>query len=421
MNRSRLDPLGVPADGQEIDDSAATTARREPRALDRWILSRLRDRLKGSPVALELWDAPRNPPDDDRVHVRIRDPKALYQLLVNPELHFGDLYSAGRLEVNGDLLTLLRAAYAYVQSLSPFTQMLLNGKRRATPDLSASKRNIHHHYDIGNEFYRLWLDQDALQYTCAYYPHDAMTIEQAQAAKMHLVCRKLKLQPGETVVEAGGGWGGFALFMAENYGVNVRSFNISREQIAHAREWAKQRGLDGKVEFVEDDFRNISGEYDAFVSIGMLEHVGAGNYKDMGRLMSRSIKRDGRGLVHSIGRDRPAPINAWIDKRIFPGAYPPTLREMLDLFEPADLSVLDVENLRLHYARTCAAWLERYEENVDKVRELFDESFVRAWRLYLTGSIAAFEVGTLQLFQVLFARTGRNTLRWSRADIYKGE
>ncbi len=421
MTRSRLEPLGVPAGGQDYDDSEGPAQRGAPSALDRWVHARLADRLAGSPVAVDLWDAPRNPPADDRVHVRIRDRRALYQLLVNAELHFGDLYSAGRLEVNGDLLAVLRAAYGYTQQLSPFRQMLLNGRRRAAPDLSDAKRNIHHHYDIGNEFYRLWLDRDALQYTCAYYPHPTMTIEQAQQAKMHLVCRKLKLQPGETVVEAGGGWGGFALFMAENYGVNVRSFNISREQVAHARGWAKDRGLDSQVEFVEDDYRNMTGEYDAFVSIGMLEHVGVGNYRDLGRLISRSIKRDGRGLVHTIGRDRPAPLNAWIDKRIFPGAYPPTLRQMMEMFEPVDLSVLDVENLRLHYARTCAAWLERYEENVDQISALFDDAFVRAWRLYLAGSIAAFEVGTLQLFQVLFARTGRNTLRWSRADIYQGE
>ncbi len=421
MTRSRLEPLGVPAGGQDYDDSEGPAQRAGPSALDRWVHARLADRLAGSPVAVDLWDAARNPPADDRVHVRIRDRRALYQLLVNAELHFGDLYSAGRLEVNGDLLAVLRASYDYTQQLSPFRRMLLNGRRRAAPDLSDSKRNIHHHYDIGNEFYHLWLDREALQYTCAYYPHPTMTIEQAQQAKMHLVCRKLKLQPGETVVEAGGGWGGFALFMAQNYGVKVRSFNISREQVAHARGWAANRGLDTLVEFVEDDYRNMTGEYDAFVSIGMLEHVGVGNYRDLGRLISRSIKRDGRGLVHTIGRDRPAPLNAWIDKRIFPGAYPPTLRQMMDMFEPVDLSVLDVENLRMHYARTCAAWLERYEESVDQVSAMFDEAFVRAWRLYLAGSIAAFEVGTLQLFQVLFARTGRNTLRWSRADIYQGE
>jgi cyclopropane-fatty-acyl-phospholipid synthase len=206
--------------------------------------------------------------------------------------------------------------------------------------------------------------------------------------------------------------------MAKNYGVRVRSFNISKEQIAHSREWAERENLQHLVEFVEDDFRNMTGTYDAFVSIGMLEHVGAGNYPKMGELISRVLASDGRGLVHSIGRDRPEPLNPWINKRIFPGAYPPTLREMMDLFEGTRLSVLDVENIRLHYAETLRAWLERYEENVDAVRTMFDEPFVRAWRLYLAGSMIAFVRGKLQLFQVVFARSGMNKIPWTREHVY---
>jgi cyclopropane-fatty-acyl-phospholipid synthase len=245
-----------------------------------------------------------------------------------------------------------------------------------------------------------------------------MTIEQAQQAKMHHVCRKLRLKPGERVVEAGSGWGGFALFMAENYGVHVRTFNISREQVAFARDWSKRRGLDSLVEFVEDDYRNASGTYDAFVSIGMLEHVGVGNYRGLGQLMSKLLKPTGRGLVHSIGRDKPAMLNAWIDKRIFPGAYPPTLREMMDMFEPNQLSVLDVENIRLHYARTLTHWLELFDANAEKVRKMFDEKFERMWRLYLAGSIAGFTTGTLQLFQVVFATKENNNVPLTRDHLY---
>jgi cyclopropane-fatty-acyl-phospholipid synthase len=239
---------------------------------------------------------------------------------------------------------------------------------------------------------------------------------------MHHVCRKLRLTAGERVIEAGGGWGGFALFMAKNYGAQVRSFNISKEQILYAREWAAREGLAGSVEFIEDDYRNAAstgtGAYDAFASIGMLEHVGPGNYPALGKLISKLLKHEGRGLIHSIGRDRADRLNPWIDKRIFPGAYPPTLKQMMDIFEPNDLSVLDVENIRLHYAKTLQAWLDRYEQNVGAVRSMFDETFVRAWRLYLAGSITAFVRGKLQLFQVLFARSKVNNVPWTREHVY---
>jgi cyclopropane-fatty-acyl-phospholipid synthase len=416
MNRSRLEPLGVPESDYEFGDSEA--ARHEPSALDRWLVKQITTKLGPSPVRIMLWDEADVPPREGGVHLRVLDRKALWQLIVNPDLHFGDLYSAGRVQVRGDLLTLMLEAYRYTTENTAVGQLLARGRKLA-PDLSDSKRNIHHHYDLGNDFYKLWLDREALQYTCAYYAEPSMTIEQAQQAKMHHVCRKLQLKADERVVEAGGGWGGFALFMAKNYGVRVRSFNISKEQIAHSRAWAKELGLDGRVEFIEDDYRNLTGTYDAFVSIGMLEHVGKGNYTGLGALMKRALTPEGRGLVHSIGRDSPAPMNAWIDKRIFPGAYPPTLREMMDMFEPNQLSVLDVENIRLHYAKTLEGWLQRYEENVEAVRAMFDETFVRAWRLYLVGSIAAFLAGKLQLFQVLYAHTGAKNVPWTRAHVYR--
>jgi cyclopropane-fatty-acyl-phospholipid synthase len=410
-----LDPLGVP--GTDYGYTDADQSRRDPSALDRWLVRLITENLGDSPVRIALWDDPDVVARDDLVRLRILDRRALWQLVINPNLHFGDLYSAGRIEVRGDLLVLLREAYRYTSENTTIGALLARGRSLA-PDLSESKRNIHHHYDIGNDFYKLWLDREALQYTCAYYADPSMTIEQAQQAKMHHVCRKLQLKPGDRVVEAGGGWGGFALFMAKNYGVQVRSFNISHEQIVHSRAWTERENLQGQVEFVEDDYRNLSGTYDAFVSIGMLEHVGAGNYPELGRLMNRALAPEGRGLVHTIGRDTAARLNPWIDKRIFPGAYPPTLREMMDLFEPNGLSVLDVENIRLHYAKTLEDWLERYEENVEAVRGLFDETFVRAWRLYLVGSIAAFLGGRLQLFQVLYARSGANHVPWTRAHVY---
>jgi cyclopropane-fatty-acyl-phospholipid synthase len=257
-----------------------------------------------------------------------------------------------------------------------------------------------------------------MSYTCAYFPTTEATLEQAQVAKMDHVCRKLRLRAGESVVEAGCGWGSLALHMASRYGAKVRAFNISGEQIRYARQRAKDLGLDGRVEYVEDDYRNITGRYDVFVSVGMLEHVGCENYPELGRVVRGALSAEGRGLIHSIGRNRPQPLHAWIERRIFPGAYAPSLGEMMQIFEPWDLSVIDVENIRLHYALTLRQWLARYESALDQVRARFDEFFVRMWRLYLAGSIAAFETGTMQLFQVLFTIQENNQLPLTREYMY---
>ena len=277
--------------------------------------------------------------------------------------------------------------------------------RPGANSLKRSRHNISHHYDLGNDFYQLWLDEQMV-YTCAYFPTPDATLEEAQAAKMDHVCRKVWLRPGETVVEAGCGWGSLARHMARHYGVQVQAFNISREQVRYARERAKAEGLEGRVEYVEDDYRNIAGRCDAFVSVGMLEHVGVDHYRELGGVIRRCLKPDGRGLVHSIGRNFPEPTSPWLEKRIFPGSYMPSLRELTGVFEPCGFSVLDVENLRLHYAKTLDHWLRRFEASADAIERCSTQRLVRAYRLYLAASMASFTAGGMQLFQVAFAPVG---------------
>lgn len=350
--------------------------------------------------------------------LRFRDRPTLYAMLRMPEIGFGEGYTDGRIEIEGDLAEVVAAAYATPPSALIERLLFSAGKPRAN-SLRGSRHNIHQHYDLGNDFYRLWLDERML-YTCAYYPTPEATLEEAQVAKMDHVCRKVALRPGERVVEAGCGWGSLALHMARHYGVTVRAFNISREQIAYAREQAARQGLSDRVEFVEDDYRNVSGTYDCFMSVGMLEHVGVPNYGMLGRLIDRCLEPHGRGLIHTIGRTRPSRLNAWIEKHIFPGGEPPSLGQMAGIFEPVGFSVLDVENLRLHYERTAAEWLRRFEARVDEVQRMFDGRFVRAWRLYLAGTTIAFRLGLLQLYQVVFARERHNGIPWTRAHVYVG-
>jgi len=388
--------------------------------LDRKLLAALRSSLGPVPIALALRDTENLPNTDSPIvaTVRISDRSTLLSMVMSPELGFGDAYSAGRIEVEGDLVRSLECVYDspgirnwYWRLRSKWFDWVQANTRRG------SARNIHRHYDLSNDFYRLWLDEQML-YTCAYFPKPDISLEEAQEAKLDLVCRKLCLRPGETVVEVGCGWGALAIYMAQHYGVRVKAFNISHEQIVWARECAEQAGVGSSVEFVEDDYRNVTGRFDAFVSVGMLEHVGLENYPEMGRVIHRAIGDTGRGFLHYLGRNHHQPLSVWIRKRIFPGGYPPTLVESLQFLEPHNYSVLDVENLRMHYARTVEHWLARFESAFDTVVREYGLEFARMWRLYLAGSIATFRVGKMQLFQVVFAGSRCQSMPLTREHLY---
>jgi cyclopropane-fatty-acyl-phospholipid synthase len=386
--------------------------------LDGWLLAQLVRRV-GSPRLRYALGRITAGSAEAVATVRFADRRALLGLLLDPEVHFGDAYADGRIEIEGDLLAALEAAFEAGDSRRTGALSWLSLLVRHTPGRSRS--NVNRHYDLGNDFYAEWLDR-ALVYTCAYFETPETGLEEAQLAKLDLVCRKLALRPGERVVEAGCGWGSLAMRMAARYGVRVTACNLSHEQVAWARERAAEQGLAGQVEFLEADYRQLTGRFDAFVSVGMLEHVGLRAYGDLAAVIDRCLDpQRGRGLLHFIGRDSPRPLNAWIRRRIFPGAYPPTLDQVFrHVLRPARLVVGDVENLRRHYALTLDHWRRRFERAVAEGRIGFDSRFRRAWRLYLAGSQAAFSTGWLELFQVTFARRGAGSLPWTRASLYQG-
>ena len=424
VRRQDTHPLGLPGAFTRESSTSSTSPKGtgNANAVDRWIVRQIALRTGEPDVAFALWNGEDAYRPRGECHGRIvfRDRGALYSAVFNPELGFGDAFSAGRIEVEGDLVDVLARCYRSADRAGATAgkRSLLGRLPKASPNTTTgSRRHIQHHYDLGNDFYRLWLDKEMV-YTCAYYETPDATLEQAQVAKLDHVCRKLMLKPGQRVIEAGCGWGSLALHMARRYGVEVRAFNISQEQVAYARERAAREGMGGAVEFVLDDYRNIEGTCDAFVSVGMLEHVGVQNYRALGAVIARTLKSSGLALVHSVGRNRPTPVNAWLEQRIFPGSYPPSLREMMAIFEPFNFSVIDVENLRLHYARTLREWLTRFDNAVDTVRSTYDEEFVRAWRLYLAGCSAAFFSNSIQLFQVVCAPSANNDVPWTRTHVY---
>jgi len=406
--------------------SSASIAQDQSSRFDAWLLRRLYSSLGNPQIRITLENSLQLSPQgaDPIATIVIQDRRTLLQMLLDPQLGFGDAYTAGRVTVDCNLVAALETVFRsmsaiesrgwYSRSVSPFLAFLQRNS------LQGARKNIHRHYDLDANFFRLWLDSQ-LVYSGAYFPSSSLSLEEAQISKMDYVCRKLNLQPGERVVDIGCGWGALALHMAKHYGVNVQAVSNSHEQILWARRRAAELRLTNQVEFIEDDYRNISTQCDALVSVGMLEHVGARHYHDMGRVIHRVLDSTGRGLIQTIGRNQPCPFNLWTRKRVFPGTYAPTLRQTMDLFEPGDLSVVDVENLRPHYALTLEHWLKRFEESSAKVSEMFGPAFVRLWRLYLAGSIAGFRSGALQHFQILFARKACQRIPLTRAQLYAAE
>ena len=346
------------------------------------------------------------------IAIRFADHSAERQLLVNPALALGELFVEGRMLVTRgcvyDLLALVSSnlqwedppgfatAYAAVRKrLRPFRQ--LNTRARA-------RNNVVHHYNVDGRFYDIFLDSDR-QYSCAYFEHPNQSLEDAQRAKIRHIAAKLLTAPGQRVLDIGSGWGGLALYLAEQCDATVTGVTLSDEQLAVARDRAEEHGLATQVQFRLQDFRDLSERFDRIVSVGMFEHVGVGYYDTFFGKVRDLLADDGVMLLHSIGRmDGPGTTNPWIDKYIFPGGYAPALSEVMPAIERAGLIVTDVEILRLHYAETLKAWRERFLSRRDEARTLYDERFCRMWEFYFAACECAFRHCGLMVFQIQIAR-----------------
>ncbi len=290
------------------------------------------------------------------------------------------------------------------ETVPRWRQMFHQGMRRIRQrnHARAARRNVHHHYDVGNEIYELFLDED-WQYSCGYFPNSDSTLEEAQLAKKRHIAAKMLLKPGQRVLDIGCGWGGMGLYLAKNTGADVTGITLSDEQLARARKRAE--GIHN-VEFRLQDYRDVNERFDRIVSVGMFEHVGVGYFRQYFEASKRLMTDDGVMLLHSIGRFGPPGYTApFIDKHIFPGGYIPSLSEVLPIIESVGLYVTDIEILRLHYADTLKAWGERFAANREKVVALRDERFYRMWEFYLAASEASFRSGDMMVFQIQLAKT----------------
>lgn len=339
---------------------------------------------------------------------------------------FGEAYMDGRVDVEGDLAELIALALRS-GSLSSFTQRtrgLAGVALRAVGGLRSLVReqdNIKHHYDLGNDFFRLWLDE-SLTYSCAYFRQPSDTLERAQRQKMDHTLQKLRLRPNETLLDIGCGWGSLVMRAAEQYGVNATGITLSEEQHAGANAAIQQRGLQdtASVRLVNYSALPREGEqFDKIVSVGMIEHVGKENLLGFVESLEKLLKPGGLALLHFISGVKEGPTNQWIEKYIFPGGYIPTLPEIGLHLAARDFRVWDVENLAPHYHLTLEHWSGRFERVVPTVLEKFDERFVRMWRLYLRTSSAAFREGAVEVHQMLVSRGQPSDLPLTRGDFYQ--
>mgnify|MGYP000013498233 FL=1 len=274
-----------------------------------------------------------------------------------------------------------------------------------------SKRNVAHHYDIGNDLYRLMLDPEHMQYSCAYWDDSTETLGAAQEAKLAHIAAKLALSGGQNVLDIGCGWGGMAIYLARHFDVRVLGITLSEEQLALARDRAQAAGVADRVTFELIDYRDLplrGDRFDRIVSVGMFEHVGRPQFETFFRATANLLEDDGVMLVHTIGRiGGPGTTDAFTRKYIFPGGYIPALSETLRASEKSRLIHTDIETLRLHYAKTLRAWYANCEANREAIVAMHDERFYRMWTFYLAGATAAFEWGGMVNYQIQFARDRR--------------
>lgn len=352
--------------------------------------------------------------DGPHVTMRLTDRKLYRTLVFNAELAAGEAYMDGSMRFEEgstlrDFLTLfsinrLSLGSYPIQKILRAVKMRFR-KRQQSNRKGQAQQNVAHHYDIGNEFYKLFLDDNML-YSCAYFREPGETLEQAQRNKLRLLASKLCLKPGMKVLDIGCGWGDLALYLAKLEDIQVLGVTLSKEQQALATERAAKAGLAERVKFELRDYRDVTGPFDRIVSVGMFEHVGVHHYDEFFVKLNALMPDDGIAVLHSIGHmSPPGMASAWLRKYIFPGAYSPALSEVFEVVERNGLWVTDLEFLRVHYATTLQHWAARFESNREKVVDLYDERFARMWEFYLISAEMMFRTGSQLVFHMQLSRS----------------
>lgn len=395
------------------------------------LLNRGLRRLRGGTLRITYWNGQtrRFGRGEPSVHLHLHTPSVVPRLLLDPELAFGEAYQRGELEIEGRLDDLVRIANANDAPMPRALEAIFHGaalfSRWQALSPHRNRRDVQAHYDLGNDFYKLWLDP-TMTYSCAYFRSMSDSLERAQHNKIQHLLTKLRLSPGQTLLDVGCGWGSILCEATKRYDVQALGITLSEEQ----KKWFDERtlpSLSGRAEMRLQHYHELaqSGQkFDRIVSVGMAEHVGRHNLPTYISDLKTFLKPGGLGVLHCITNVKEEPTSAWIVKYIFPGGYIPSLSEIVREMAARDLVVYDVENIGQHYALTLDKWGENFEKNTDWVRQKYGEEFVRMWRLYLGFSAASFREEDIYVHQILFCNGKAHdypiTREWMYEDAHSG-
>jgi cyclopropane-fatty-acyl-phospholipid synthase len=385
--------------------------------LEKVVLERMLLRISYGRLVIKYWDGTirRYGDTGPEIEVEIKDPEVVRRLLVNASLAVGEAYMDERLLIAEDDLPTFFELVARNQHLDRLRQPYLHSPNRR----GRQRRQISHHYDVGNDYYRLMLDP-TLTYSCAYFMNGGDTLERAQHQKIDHTLRKLRIERGMSLLDIGCGWGHLAVAAAKQYSATVLGITLSSEQLAGAQELAESEGVSHLVQFNLMNYQDLAGvRFDRIISVGMFEHVGRRNHSQYFAKIAELLAEDGVSVLHTITQQLPRATNAWIDKYIFPGGYLPTVAEVEHGLARHGLWSIDRENLWRHYARTLELWRQNHQKNRDRIIEMFDERFYRMRDFWLAGSEGGFRHGNLGLTQVVFSRGKPQQWPLTRAYLYQ--
>ena len=374
--------------------------------LEKTFYKSLLSRSFNIPVKVVYWDGKSAVYGDGEPEVTItfKEKIPIRDVTKNASIALGEAYMDGKIEIDGSIQKLITAAY---ESAGSFMR---NSKfRKFLPKQGHSEKesesDVQSHYDVGNDFYKLWLD-DTLTYSCAYFDHgNRDDLTKAQIDKVHHILKKLDPKPGKTLLDIGCGWGTLMLTAAKEYGLRVTGVTLSEEQFNLVQKRIKDEGLEDVAEVLLVDYRELGDrKWDYITSVGMFEHVGKENLGLYFKDIYKYLTSDGVALIHGITRQQGGAYNSWINKYIFPGGYVPGLSEMVDHIVENNMQIADVEMLRRHYQRTLEIWDMNFNAHRSQIEDMMGDRFTRMWDLYLQACAASFESGNIDVIQYLITK-----------------